>query len=261
MNENGSTMSISEADPQDRIGLVAHLRRPAGRRGAGLSIVLAVLVAAGCSTESGGAGDARQAGRPGAPAGADSGRTDDQNARGSTGVAGSEAPSTGGLETDAAPADEGSSAADVLGAEWTAGDTSEQRAVDGAALLGAIRVARHDGFDRIVLDFGSDPVPSYRIRYVDRPVRQCGSGDAVELAGDGWLSITAEPANAHTEAGEATALPRHREPRLPVVLELRMICDFEAQVEVVAGVASPERYRSFVLKQPNRLVVDVQHGK
>ena len=166
----------------------------------------------------------------------------------------------GSLQT--APADEREETPGaVAGAEWTAGDTNEQRQVTGAALLRELRTARHEDFDRIVLDFGADNVPSYRISYIDRPVRQCGSGNEVPIAGDGWLSITVEPANAHTEAGAPTVRERERTPRLPVVLELEMICDFEAMVEVVAGVASPERYRAFVLPSPNRLVVDILHPR
>lgn len=151
------------------------------------------------------------------------------------------------------------SPAEVAGAEWTAGDTNEERQVAGAALLHEMRTARHEDFDRIVLDFGADQVPAYRISYIDRPVRQCGSGNVVPIAGDGWLSITVEPANAHTEAGEPTVRQRERTPALPVLLELELICDFEAMVEVVAGVASPERYRAFVLPSPNRLVIDIRH--
>lgn len=158
------------------------------------------------------------------------------------------------------PADERQDTpATVVGAEWTAGDTNEERPVTGVSVLRAMRTARHEQFDRIVLDFGPDPVPGYRIAYIDRPVRQCGSGHTVPLAGDGWLSITAEPAHAHTEEGQPTVSERERAPGLPVLLELKMICDYEAIVEVVAGVASPERYRAFVLPSPNRLVVDIRH--
>lgn len=149
----------------------------------------------------------------------------------------------------------------VAGAEWTAGDTNEDREVTGVSVLRGIRTARHEEFDRIVLDFGTDPVPGYRISYIDRPVRQCGSGDTVPLAGDAWLSIMAEPAHAHTEEGQPTVTERERAPRLPALLELKMICDFEAIVEVVAGVASPERYRAFVLSSPGRLVIDIRHPR
>jgi hypothetical protein len=184
-------------------------------------------------------------------------------------AAGSADPGTGAADAGAgfddpgtgdAPADERADGPGaVMGAEWTAGDTNVERSVEGAALLRAVRTAGHDGFDRIVLDFGNDAVPGYRIAYIDRPVRQCGSGNEVPFAGDAWLSIAAEPAAAHTEAGEPTVRERERAPGLPVLLELKLICDFEAQVEVVAGVASPGRYRAFVLDSPGRLVIDIMH--
>ena len=166
----------------------------------------------------------------------------------------------------AAPAAQGPGAAAqqdgpdaVAGAGWTAADTDVERPVAGAALLGDVRTARHEGFDRIVLEFADDEVPGYRVAYIDRPVRQCGSGDAVPLAGAAWLSVVVEPANAHTEAGEPTVRERERAPRLPALLEMKVVCDFEAVVEVVAGVAAPERYRTFVLTGPSRLVVDIMH--
>ena len=175
--------------------------------------------------------------------------------------ASAEPADTGVAADTAVPADERSAApGSVLGSAWTAGDTNVERPYSGAALLRDIRTAQHAGFDRIVLDFGTGPVPGYRVSWVDRPVRQCGSGEEVPLAGAGWLSITLVPANAHTDAGEPTVRERERAPGLPSLLELKLICDFEAQVEVVAGVASPERYRAFVLESPGRLVVDIMHA-
>ncbi len=81
----------------------------------------------------------------------------------------------------------------------------------------------------------------------------------VPLAGDAWLSVRFSGANAHTEAGEATIKDRARSPNLPVVKELKLICDFEAEVEFVMGVASPNKYRVLELKSPARLVVDIRH--
>jgi len=43
------------------------------------------------------------------------------------------------------------------------------------------------------------------------------------------------------------------------VKELISTCDFEAEVEWVAGVASPNRYRVLELRNPTRLVVDIKH--
>lgn len=142
---------------------------------------------------------------------------------------------------------------------WTVGIVDVGGGERGVSTLRSVRTARHDGFDRIVLDFGADPVPGYHLEYIDRPVRQCGSGDPVPLAGDAWLQIRTEPAYAHTPEGAPTIADRARRPGHPNVLELRLTCDFEAQVEWVAGVAYPGQYRVFTLRDPARLVVDVRH--
>jgi hypothetical protein len=144
-------------------------------------------------------------------------------------------------------------------AEWTAGDSRVEHPISGEVVQTEVRVARNEGFDRVVLEFAGDDLPSYSIEYIDRPVRQCGSGHVVPVAGDGWLSIRLEPARAHDEEGRATIEERELRPDLPVLLELTITCDFEAQVEWVLGVASPNRYRVMELREPTRLVLDVRH--
>ena len=143
--------------------------------------------------------------------------------------------------------------------EWTAGIVEKTQNVTGAALLLDARVAENEGFDRLVLEFEGDIMPSYHVEYIDRPIRQCGSGEEISVAGDGWLSVRLEPANAHTEEGQPTVQERSSMPGLPVVRQLTLICDFEAQVEWVLGVSSPNRYRVMELSEPARLIVDVRH--
>lgn len=141
---------------------------------------------------------------------------------------------------------------------WTAG-ILDLEGSDAQEMLRAVRSARHDGFDRMVFEF-SEAVPDAHLEYIDQPVRACGSGEVVELPGDGWLEVRFSGARAHTEAGEATVGDRERSPDLPTVLALTLTCDFEGVVTWVAGAASPTRYRAFTLDAPARLVVDVQHG-
>ena len=156
------------------------------------------------------------------------------------------------------PQDEDTLRADPA-AGWTIGNTRVERDVSGTSTLIAVRTARHADFDRMVFDFGADAIPNYSIEYVDRPVRQCGSGDVVPLPGDAWLAIRFEPAYAHTEAGAPTVHARARETDLPNLKRLELICDFEAQVEWVAAVASPTPYVARELQAPSRLVLDVRH--
>jgi hypothetical protein len=144
------------------------------------------------------------------------------------------------------------------GGGWTAGRREVGRPGAGVATLRDVRAGVNEGFDRIVVEFAGGEVPGYTVEYVDRPVRECGSGNAVEIAGDGWLSIRLSPARAHDDRGRATVRDRQRALRMPVMRELRFTCDFEAEVEIVLGVGSPNRFRVFEQLDPARLVIDVR---
>ena len=141
-------------------------------------------------------------------------------------------------------------------AGWTAGVTAKSG--DSISTLIEVRTARHDGFERIVYTFEPERISGYKVEYIDRPVRQCGSGEVVDLPGDAWLLVRLEPANAHTEEGRPTVAERDRRLEYENIKRLKLICDFEAVVEWVVAVASPNRYRVLELRNPARLVVDVR---
>lgn len=143
--------------------------------------------------------------------------------------------------------------------EGTAGIVDKQRPDARVAVLRDVRAASQEGFDRVVFEFEGSEIPGYHVEYVDRPVRQCGSGEPEEVAGDGWLEVRLIPAQAHTEEGQPTVGERERHLSLPVLKELQSTCDFEAHVTWVLGVASPNRYRVLELSNPARLIVDVRH--
>ena len=129
---------------------------------------------------------------------------------------------------------------------------------DYPTVLTEVRTAKHDGFDRIVLEF-KDRVPGYHLEHIDKPVRDCGEGSVVPLAGDSWLEIRMFPVDAHTPEGKPSILERKRKLDLPVMLEGKQTCDFEAVVTWVLGLSQPNPYRVMELKDPPRLVVDVKH--
>jgi hypothetical protein len=128
------------------------------------------------------------------------------------------------------------------------------------ATLRDVRTGLHAEFDRMVFEFAGPSLPGYRVDYVDRPIRECGTGNTVPIAGDGWLRVRFEPARAHEFVGEsarATVADRNRTVEMGVVRQLRLTCDFEGQVEWVIGVGSPNQYRVTEMWEPTRLVVDV----
>lgn len=141
---------------------------------------------------------------------------------------------------------------------FTAGIIEREASPQGIALLSDVRFARHEGFDRLVFEFAEGPLPGYHVEYIDKPVRQCGSGATTPIAGDAWLEVRFSPANAHTPSGAPTIAFREKKLDLQVVKELEQTCDFEAHVTWVLGAARPNPYRVLTLESPVRLVVDVQ---
>ena len=162
-------------------------------------------------------------------------------------------------QTKSSAGDDSNSVIESANFAGTAGITDKKYEVKGAALLREVRAAAHNGFDRVVFEFEGAEMPSYHVEYIDKPVRACGSGDVVPLKGDGWLEIRFTPANAHTEDGAPTVKNREQTPNLKIIKELKTTCDFEAEVEWVLGVASPNKYRVLELKNPTRLAVDIKH--
>lgn len=126
------------------------------------------------------------------------------------------------------------------------------------ALLREVRTAQQNGFDRVVFEFEGSEIPNYSVDYAKKPVSQCGSGDVVQMTGNGLLQVLFKSTDAHTQ-DRPTVADRERRLNLPILKELRFTCDFEAQVVVVLGVASPNPYRVTHLYNPTRVVVDVKH--
>ncbi len=199
-----------------------------GRRGILVGAALCLLLMVGCgSRHDGGAAAPEEAAPPDT-------------------TASSSAPEPGTLPDTAATA-------------WTAGIVDVSSPKGEAAVLTAVRAGRHGAFDRVVFVF-EERLPGYHVEYVDRPVRACGSGRPVPLAGDGWLEVRLFPARAYTEGGESTVEDGERSPGLLVLKELKMTCSgFEADVTWVLGLAAPNRYRVQTLQTPPRLIVDVRH--
>ena len=143
--------------------------------------------------------------------------------------------------------------------EGTIAVTEKKRGERPPATLKTVRTATHEGFDRIVFKFAESGLPGYRIEYTDKPAQKCGSGEAVSVRGNARMLIQIKPANAHTEAGQVTMYPeRERSLSFPVMRDLKLTCDFEAEVQWVLGLASQKPYRVVELLNPARLVVDIK---
>lgn len=139
-------------------------------------------------------------------------------------------------------------------------EATPSAAVSPAALVVAVRVAAHDGFDRITLEF-SNGVPGYRVRYVEPPITADASGKEVEIEGAAFIEIRLEPAAAHDpDTGQETYTgPKELKPGLTSIVEAEQTGDFEGVLTWVAGVSQRSDFRVTALDNPPRLAVDVAH--
>jgi hypothetical protein len=142
--------------------------------------------------------------------------------------------------------------------QGTLAATRRSRPAPPIAQLRSVRVTARAGFDRVVFEFDS-VLPGYQIEYPEGPIQHCGSGDEVLLASPGRLLVRLEPAQAHDERGNPTVTNREWAPRLLVVQEMKLVCDFEGQVEWAIGLAARRRFRVIEMAPSTRLILDVRH--
>lgn len=143
-----------------------------------------------------------------------------------------------------------------------AADTSRDvgESTGGPLTVTAVRVARQDGYDRVVFELGGEQEgqPGWRVEYVDDP-RRDGSGDPVEVAGDATLVVLIDGVGYPDDTGEQEA----RSARVPadaeVVREVELGAVFEGTYEAFVGTTAQKPFRVFRLADPARVVVDVRH--
>ncbi|WP_051433369.1 AMIN-like domain-containing (lipo)protein, partial [Promicromonospora kroppenstedtii] len=162
-------------------------------------------------------------------------------------------PATSATETDSGPAF----------AANTRPDTAEPSgAGDTFLTVTDVRVAAHDGYDRVVFDLdgtGSGK-PGWRVEYVDQAVDD-GSGDTVRVDGDAILRVSISGTATPTDSGVDEFSGDRIEPAdTRSIDEIVYRYWFEGYTTAFLGVDGAERpFRAFLLEDPMRVVVDVQH--
>jgi hypothetical protein len=143
------------------------------------------------------------------------------------------------------------SAAD-LGA-FTCADKSGG-AASAAGTVYDVRVAHHDGYDRLVIGFPTaNAMPQYQLtRQATANFVRDASGQPVTLQGSAGIKVVVR--NADITPGAPTDL----KPNLPEIREVAQIGDFERVVSYGVGLATPACFRVLELSGPTRLVIDVQ---
>jgi hypothetical protein len=122
-----------------------------------------------------------------------------------------------------------------------------------SATISALRVAHHNGYDRLVIDFSGVAVPEYQLtRQASSTFVRDASGQPVTL--EGSAGIRAVLRNSDIASGVSSDL----KPRLPEIREVANIGNFERVVSYGIGLKDQACFRAFTLSGPARLVIDVQ---
>jgi hypothetical protein len=134
------------------------------------------------------------------------------------------------------------------------------------ALLERVAVGRHEGYDRVVFQFRGEGLPGYRVSYMEPPLKEDGSGNPVDIAGNAFVVVRMEPASGfdlNTGEGELVYKgPRRIEGSssgTSIVKEVVRTGDFEAVLTWAIGLEEKVDFRVTTAASPARLIVDFRN--
>ena len=127
------------------------------------------------------------------------------------------------------------------------------------SLLDRVAVGRHAGYDRVVFQFRDKGLPGYRVEYVQPPLKEDGSGNPVDVAGNAFVLVRMDPASGFDVSsgeGELVYKGPKRLPGASVVKEVVRTGDFEAVLSWAIGLEGKVPFRVTTAASPSRLIVD-----
>jgi hypothetical protein len=133
------------------------------------------------------------------------------------------------------------------------------------ALLERVAVGRNEGYDRVVFQFRNG-LPGYRVEYVNPPLREDGSGNRVQVAGNAFVVVRMELASGFdltTGEGELVYTGPRRlsgaDAGTSIVREVVRTGDFEAVLSWAIGLDDRVDFRVLTLANPARIAVDFRN--
>lgn len=135
-----------------------------------------------------------------------------------------------------------------------------QDAYDLGQEITGVRIAGHDGFDRVVLDLSGDEVVLGWFGLYEDAAYEAGSGRPIDIAGNAVLSVPVEGIDWVNERPERSDGSDVEGGGTLNVVEVVFGVLFEGQQQVFVGVVDRTPYRVFPLDDPARIVIDVQHS-
>jgi hypothetical protein len=121
--------------------------------------------------------------------------------------------------------------------------------------IDSLQTSTHSGYDQLVIGFQNGQPGSIELRPQSGTNFTLGaSGQPVTLAGKSALLVVILGADLHTDYTGSTDI----QPGYPALVEVRQIEDFEGVVQLGLGLTGAACYRTAILANPDRLVIDVE---
>ena len=157
-------------------------------------------------------------------------------------------------------AEEAAATSPILGDRWTQSASSQEpvRDPDGDGLVfHAMRVAEHEGFYRVVLEFAGTGQPGWDLSWSDQPVEQ-GRGLPLDVQGITFLDLRITGTTMPVMEGQPEQY--YSGPPSVTVGPINVVEDgtFEDQTHVVIGMDDVRDFQIGTLEDPARVVVDVK---
>jgi hypothetical protein len=125
-----------------------------------------------------------------------------------------------------------------------------------SAKLGAIRAARHPGYDRVVFQFEGAEVPGYRIEYVREITLGETDDQYLTLEGGALVQATFQGSATEDYRPGTQTVPDRLTPGLAQVRQIGLAEDWEGVVRLGIGLDHRAGFRVLELHDPPRVVVD-----
>jgi hypothetical protein len=167
-------------------------------------------------------------------------------------TAGTRAPTT----TATTPASTATTGAAAWSTAARTGPGGTQPPDGPSAKLGAVRAARHPGYDRVVFQFEGAEVPGYRIEYV----REIALGETddqfLTLQGGAMVQATFQGSASEDHRPGTQTVPDKLTLGLAQVKQIGLAEDWEGVVRLGIGLDHRGGFRVLELHDPARVVVD-----
>jgi hypothetical protein len=127
--------------------------------------------------------------------------------------------------------------------------------VSPVVFIDSLQTNTYSGYDQLTIQFQNGQPASIELRPQSGTSFTLGaSGQTVALAGKSGLLVIIHGADLHSSYSGSTDI----KPGYPGLVEVRQIEDFEGVVQLGLGVTGEACYRTAVLTNPDRLVIDVE---